>query len=332
MAASIRSRAAAAFLPPSPPSSSSTPPLPPPPSSSSTPPPPPSPLPRVVRPPRSYFLPCNFYALPSGRPRTYLRRFLHIRQMDFDFVFAQLIYLLVHPRKVYQFVSYHHQTKRLWSRDDPCFLFVLCCFLAIAGMSYSIAFSSCTSIFRLLFGSLLPVFVFLFSGVLIASLGFILASSSSTSYYITRGDATTSLPTHNIFNNSNNSNSNNSDSMTASSSSPEAAVEWLYFLDVHANASFPFLLLCPVIQYFLLPAIFPAGFAQAFVSNSIYALAVCCYWYVSLLGYSTLPPSLLLARTELLLCPAVAVVVLLAVCTLLSINMTRLFVKVYQAL
>ena len=44
-----------------------------------------------------------------------------------------------------------------------------------------------------------------------------------------------------------------------------------------------------LLQYFLLPLLLNDGFAIAFISNLLYFIAVGTYFYVSFLGFLTLP-------------------------------------------
>merc|ERR1711871_787052 len=66
----------------------------------------------------------------------YLRRILHYRQMDFEYVFWQMWFLFCRPMKVYRSVKYHKQTKNQWARDDPAFVVVLIFFMSVASLAY----------------------------------------------------------------------------------------------------------------------------------------------------------------------------------------------------
>ena len=55
----------------------------------------------------------------------YLRRLLHLRQMDFEFAVWQMLYLFTSPQRVYRNFHYRKQTKDQWARDDPAFLVLL---------------------------------------------------------------------------------------------------------------------------------------------------------------------------------------------------------------
>eukprot|EP00392_Amoebophrya_sp_AT5.2_P019584 g20488.t1 len=61
-------------------------------------------------------------------------------QLDIEYTFAQMWYILVHPRKVYQLTSYRKQTKNHWSRDDPAFVVLTVLFLLVASVAYALAF------------------------------------------------------------------------------------------------------------------------------------------------------------------------------------------------
>ena len=62
----------------------------------------------------------------------YLRRLLHYQQMDFEFAFWQMVYLLSNPRVVYKNFTYRKKTKAQFARDDPAFLVLLAGWLVIS--------------------------------------------------------------------------------------------------------------------------------------------------------------------------------------------------------
>ena len=62
----------------------------------------------------------------------YLRRLLHYQQMDFEFAFWQMVYLLSNPRVVYKNFTYRKRTKAQFARDDPAFLVLLAGWLVIS--------------------------------------------------------------------------------------------------------------------------------------------------------------------------------------------------------
>ncbi|VDP53512.1 unnamed protein product [Soboliphyme baturini] len=55
----------------------------------------------------------------------FFKRLINFHQMDFEFAFWQMLYLLVAPKKVYRNFMYRKRTKDQWARDDPAFLLIL---------------------------------------------------------------------------------------------------------------------------------------------------------------------------------------------------------------
>ena len=68
----------------------------------------------------------------------YLRRILHFRQMDFQFAFWQMVYLITSPKRVFRDFSYRKHTKLQFARDDPAFLVLLSgwLFISTAGFAF----------------------------------------------------------------------------------------------------------------------------------------------------------------------------------------------------
>jgi len=218
----------------------------------------------------------------------YMRRMIQYAQMDIDYTFAQMIYLCLAPRKVYQLTSYRKQTKNQWARDDPAFIVVLVFFLIIASISYGLAlqvggFSAVLRILTLFVG-----LHFMLIGVIVATFSWFVSNK-----YL----------------------------RTKSFHGVEQRMEWMYAFDIHCNSFFPLFLILYVLHYFLLPFLIQPTLGAAVVSNVLYATALCYYFYITSLGYSTLP---FLERTEVFLYPSVAVLLVIAVLCLCRINMTRL--------
>lgn len=80
------------------------------------------------------------------------RRFLHIRQMDFEFAASQMLHLLTQPRSVYRNFLYRKRrlfhllvlmtfsgTKDQFARDDPAFLVLLSLSLVLSSVFYAVA-------------------------------------------------------------------------------------------------------------------------------------------------------------------------------------------------
>jgi hypothetical protein len=211
---------------------------------------------------------------------------IHYAQMDIDYTFAQMIYLCIAPRKVYQLTSFRKQTKNQWARDDPAFIVVLIFFLVVASISYGVALQ----VRGLALLRILSVFVgvhFLGAGVVIATCSWFICNK-----YL----------------------------RVQSFHGVEQRMEWMYAFDIHCNSFFPLFLVQYVLHYFLLPFLIQESFAATVLSNVLYATALSYYFYITSLGYSTLP---FLERTEVFLYPSAAVVILSLMCCLVRINMTR---------
>lgn len=87
----------------------------------------------------------------------------------FDYFFISPLLFL---RDFWHFVS---ETKNQWARDDPAFVAILIFFMAVASLSYAIAFhaENPLNMIRLIFWA---IFVdFLLVGVLVATLGWFVA-------------------------------------------------------------------------------------------------------------------------------------------------------------
>lgn len=69
--------------------------------------------------------------------------------------------------------------------------------------------------------------------------------------------------------------------------SVDQEVEWLYAFDIHCNGFFPLFAVLFVLQYFLCYWLVHGGsYIATVVGNSLYAFALCYYWYITFLGYS----------------------------------------------
>lgn len=207
-------------------------------------------------------------------------------QMDMDYTIAQMIYLCIAPRKVYQLTSYRKQTKNQWARDDPAFIVVLILFLSVASLAYGIALQ----VRGLALLRILGIFVgihFMVAGIVVATFSWFISNK-----YL----------------------------RTQSFHGVEQRMEWMYAFDIHCNSFFPLFLVLDVLHYFLLPFLIQPTLAATVTSNFLYAVALCYYLYISSLGYSTLP---FLLKTEVFLYPSVPVVVTAVVLSVLRINLTR---------
>lgn len=67
----------------------------------------------------------------------FLRRLFHFQQMDFEFAFWQMVYLMSAPQKVYRNFQYRKQTKMQYARDDPAFLVLLAAWLLVSSAGFT---------------------------------------------------------------------------------------------------------------------------------------------------------------------------------------------------
>lgn len=227
----------------------------------------------------------SFAASPSLPD--YMRRMLHYAQMDIDYTFAQMIYLCIAPRKVYQLTAYRKQTKNQWARDDPAFVVVIVFFLIVAAVSYGLALQvPMIGILRL---------IAVFIGVHFALVGAVVV----TLCWFISNKYLRAQAFHGV----------------------EQRMEWMYGFDIHCNSFFPLFLLLYVVQYLLLPFLIQPTLAATVVSNSLYAVALWSYCYITSLGYSTLP---FLERTEVFLYPSIPWLIVVVFLSLIGVNLTRL--------
>jgi hypothetical protein len=257
--------------------------------------------------------------------KEYVRRAINYDHMDLEYTFWQMFYLCVAPARVYRTTKLHKQTKNQWARDDPAFVVVLACMVAMASLAYAIAFrvSSVWQYVRIVVSAIM--FDFLLVGVVVAS----------ASWWFANARLRVPPTVHNV----------------------EQRVEWLYAFDVHCNSYFPLFLIVYVTQFFLVPVLLKPIFLSTFLANTLYGVhsgtacmripsacphahswlttrpsagavavaavcwcfvscsacvprwacpgfACCYYWYITFLGYQVLP---FLSKTTIFLYPCVAV-------------------------
>lgn len=202
------------------------------------------------------------------------------------------------PHVVYKTAYYRKQTKNHWARDDPAFLYLQGVFLVVASLAYSVAFRAPWSDgLAFLVHSLL--WNWLVAGAVVATIGREVSNRHLT---------TTQSNTH-----------------------VQQSVEWMYAFDIHCNAFFPLFSLLYVLQFFLLPLVLGNSLFALVISNILYAAAFSWYWYITHLGYRSLP---FLTNTEVFLFP-VAAVVLVFILNLVGYpfgmgwNASRLFAQIY---
>lgn len=228
---------------------------------------------------------------PQTSVREYFGRMLRYTQMDFDYTFAQMVYLCFAPNKVYQLTQYRKRTKGQWARDDPAFIVIQAFFLSAAGFAYGVCFGETMfDQFRTFVYFILGHFMVL--GIVVSSLCIFIAGK-----YLRK---------------------------QTSMHGAVQPMEWLYSFDVHCNAFFPLFLLTYVVQYFFLPLLYSTAMASVVAANILHLCAVCYYCYVVSLGYTTLP---FIERAEVFMAPAVVFAIVVLILCLTGTNLTIVFVE-----
>ncbi|KAJ1520887.1 hypothetical protein ONE63_003969 [Megalurothrips usitatus] len=198
----------------------------------------------------------------------YLRRLVKFQQMDFEFAFWQMWYLLVAPQKVYRNFHYRKQTKSQFARDDPAFLVLLSVWLCVSSVWFAFVLNLSVGHF----------FKFLFYVIFVDCIGVGLVIATFfwfiTNRYLRKDGC------------------------------QDQDVEWGYAFDVHLNAFFPLLVILHGVQlifYHVLTS--DAWFLSRLLGNSLWFIALGYYIYITFLGYSYLP---ILHNTHVLLYPMTA--------------------------
>ena len=110
------------------------------------------------------------------------------------------------------------------------------------------------------------------------------------------------------------------------SPSPPPCRRRMYAFDVHCNAYFPMFLLLYVLQLLLCPLLLLRSRLAAALSCALYASGMSYYFYVTFLGFASLP---FLERTEVLLYPIGAIAAALPFALLAGFNPTKLVLRIY---
>ncbi|XP_014674197.1 PREDICTED: protein unc-50 homolog isoform X2 [Priapulus caudatus] len=236
--------------------------------------------------------PCRSSA--TYKRHKYLRRLIKFRQMDFEFAFWQMLYLVIAPQKVYRNFNYRKQTKDQYARDDPAFLVLLS--LCLVGSSVGFSLVLRLGFFGFVKFMLWVVFIDCIGvGLMIASIFWFL-----TNRYLVR-------PTH-----------------------TGQDVEWGYCFDVHLNAFFPLLMILHVFQLIFLKhfiAVEPDWFLPKLFGNTLWLIAIGYYIYITFLGYSALP---LLHKTQVLLYPTCVLVIAYVITLAVGWNISKGLMYFYE--
>merc|ERR1712038_807640 len=211
------------------------------------------------QPPGVLPLPANAKTCMSAATKRwrYLRRLLYFRQMDFEFAFWQIVYLISAPHKVYKTAGYRKHTKSQYARDDPAFLVLLSAFLIVSTAGLALVLGLTFIDYFVLVGYVLLVDV-VGAGMLVAT----------SLWFLT-----------NRF-------------MLKPAARALEDVEWGFCFDVHLNAFFPVLFILHCVELSLITAFWNPGstryFLVTFVADILWLLALTYYVYISFLGYNSL--------------------------------------------
>ncbi|CAM9137050.1 unnamed protein product [Ectocarpus sp. 8 AP-2014] len=241
--------------------------------------------------------------------------------MDMEATADQMVTLLsVNPQRVYKTAYYRKQTKNHWARDDPGFAVLQAFFLVVATFAFGVAFGARG--------------VWTYVGLLLHSVGVHWLLCGVVMSSLCRWIANSRLLQHR-------------------SHSVEQEVEWMYALDIHSNSFFPLFVYSRATyssfcrssflaishenvhlfgpQLLLLPLLVGQSVWSLILANTLYAVAFSVYFYVTHLGYRSLP---FLHTTEVFLYPVVGIIMLLLLSIILlpfgiRVNATLAMAKLY---
>jgi len=169
--------------------------------------------------------------MTSRSLREYLGMAVQYAHLDVDYTFAQMCYLCIAPKKVYQLTCYRKQTKNRWSRDDPAFVVISIMFLFVASVAYSLTFRA----------NLLRVLIWTV-GLHYLLMGLLLATAFT---YVCNNYLRMRAPMHTgLF--------------------VRQTLEWQYAWDIHCNSFVLVIAIVYVAQFLLLPVLYDdCGVASA---------------------------------------------------------------------
>jgi len=222
----------------------------------------------------------------------YLRRLLHYQQMDFEFAFWQMVYLLSNPRVVYKNFTYRKRTKAQFARDDPAFLVLLAGWLVISSAGFSI-------VLGIGFVSFLK---FLLYVIFVDCIGVGLLIATALWFV--------------------------SNKFLLKSNTVEIDVEWGYCFDVHLNAFFPLLVILHFVQLFFYSLLISRPwFMATFFGNTLWLVALGYYLYITFLGYHSLH---ILERTKMFLYPFIPLILVYILSLVVNWNITQSLMNFYH--
>jgi len=239
----------------------------------------------------------------------FFKRLFKFPQMDFEMAIWEMTRLLWEPKRVFKSMYYHKETKNTWHRPDPSFTYLLSFFLLLTALAWGLAYTpSFGAIVRL---SLLFVIVhFIGTSLFVSTLAYLVIgklfgpNGAASKLAVLRGtSARRRGAAQGLF----------------AQPGEKEQLEFGYCFDVSNRAFFPLYLHLYVLQFLLLPLLTrsPSDFLATFLGNTLYLSALTYYFYITFLGYNSLP---FLHNTELLLAPIVILTVLWVVSLIVGWN------------
>lgn len=212
-------------------------------------------------------------------------------QMDFEFAFWQMLYLLISPQKVYRNFQYRKTSKSQFARDDPAFLVLFAAWLCVTSIGFALVLR--LGFIQFIVFLLYVIFVdCIFAGIIIATIFWYVLNK----YF--------------------RHNTNDLD------------VEWGYAFDVHLNAFFPPLILLHFCQLFFYNGLIShEWFASRFLGNTFWLVACSYYVYITFLGYSSLH---FLRRTQIILAPLPLLAIFYIISLTGGFNITHMMMNFYR--
>ena len=221
----------------------------------------------------------------------YLKKMIHIRQIDYYLAYTNILYCFK-PKEINETAKIRKHLKNKYARDDPGFLIILILNLFISSVCYSIAFGhlSPVYIFNIFF---IQTFLILFTtGILIS-----LVCKIVIDRYFRNDEIGTNK---------------------------EQKIEYVYAFDIHCNSFVPLYFFSGVIPFCLLPLVNGnGGFLQVLISNGLTFIGVLYYFYVTFMGYFSLPFVRKNKFATLMVWPIIGVFLFLTLC---KVNVFNFFV------
>jgi hypothetical protein len=237
----------------------------------------------------------------------YIKRMFVFNSLDFETAFWEMMNLINNPKRVYKALYYQKQTKNKWARDDPSFVLILCFFLFISAIFWGLMYTS--GILGILKLILYMVIVdFLFFGLLIATIGWILANK-----FFLKPDSQIS-------------NLNNSSNIFTKYFNFNSILEWSYCFDVHCNAYLIIWLCLYLVQFFFIPLLRMNNIISTIIGNTLYFFSLSYYFLITFYGYNALP---FLYRTEYLLVPIIGFIIAWLCLTFTGVNIANIMCTSY---